>query len=462
MRLFVLSLALSLAALTSCAHAPSAAEAQRVAAPSTPAGERLGWFLQRMNEDQGRITAADAEAAFVEEFLEQVPSSQLVPMFQQIAGQVGTLSLESVTEQSPLSLEARLTSNEGRLQVSVAVEPHEPHRFIGLLIVPAKAERARPTSWSAIDSELASIAARTNLLAAGIDEAGLCSAVYERGAADELAIGSTFKLWVLLAASDAVSRGSLEWETPIAVRDEWKSLPSGVLQDETAGTTLRLERIARGMISISDNTATDHLLFTVGRDAVEASMAKTGAVSTARNRPFLSTRELFLLKFDDDADRAAWLSADDGAKRARLAALASAPLPGPSELSSWNAPRHIETLEWFASPSDLCRTMAALMDAGLSGSSPVLDILGANPGIQVDRQLWSYVGFKGGSEPGVLNLTFLLREASGGRWYFFSVGANDPEKQIDKAAIVSIAEDAIDLLGRAARADGVQASLIQP
>lgn len=449
MRKLAIPLILVSAVLTSCAHAPPAPAAE---SPATPAGERLDWFLKKMNDEGGRITAEDAEATFVEGFLAKVPASQLVSMFRQIGNQVGKLSLESVAEQSPHSLVAKVSSKQGSLKVTVSVERNAPYRFNGLLIGPARPERERPASWEAIDSEIASVAPRTNLLAARID-GDRCETLREHGAAEELAIGSTFKLWVLLAASDAVAGGNVEWQTPISIRDDWKSLPSGVLQEEPAGTTLPLEQVAREMISISDNTATDHLLRTVGRQAVEAAMARTGAASAARNRPFLTTRELFLLKFAKDADRESWLTGNEDGRRAHLAGLASASLPATNELASWKSPRHIDTLEWFAGPADLCRTMVALRDAGLAEGSPVLDILGQNPGVQVDRGLWSYVGFKGGSEPGVLNLTFLLRRAGDDAWYFFSVGANDPEKGIDADTIVAIAEGALDLLGKGAAAD---------
>jgi hypothetical protein len=40
------------------------------------------------------------------------------------------------------------------------------------------------------------------------------------------------------------------------------------------------------------------------------------------------------------------------------------------------------------------------------------------------RDKWQYVGFKGGSEPGVLNMTYLLQSTKG-EWYALSVGGNN-------------------------------------
>jgi len=58
--------------------------------------------------------------------------------------------------------------------------------------------------------------------------------------------------------------------------------------------------LANRMISISDNTATDHLLLTVGREAVESIQAAMGHSAPGLNAPFITTRELFVLKVTAD------------------------------------------------------------------------------------------------------------------------------------------------------------------
>ena len=50
------------------------------------------------------------------------------------------------------------------------------------------------------------------------------------------------------------------------------------------------------MISISDNTATDHLLHHLGRRNVEGQMVAMGHGTPQRNRPLLSTREMVMLR----------------------------------------------------------------------------------------------------------------------------------------------------------------------
>src|SRR3546814_13662569 len=54
-------------------------------------------------------------------------------------------------------------------------------------------------------------------------------------------------------------------------------------------------------------------------------------------------------------------------------------------------------------------------------------ILGLNPGIPADAAShWVYVGYKGGSEPGVLDITLLLPAKSGG-WYELRGTSTNPD-----------------------------------
>ena len=118
-----------------------------------------------------------------------------------------------------------------------------------------------------------------------------------------------------------------------------------------------------------------------------------------------------------------------------------------ADLADWTAPRAIDTLEWFADTNDLCAAMAALRDlGGPADRSAVLEILAVNPGMQVDAARWPYVGFKGGSEPGVLQLTWLLRRADD-RWFVLSMTIDDPASAADHTlAAVGLAQGALDLL----------------
>ncbi len=206
-----------------------------------------------------------------------------------------------------------------------------------------------------------------------------------------LAVGSSFKLAVLTAIQNRIRAGQLHWTDMITLRNGDKSLPSGTLQTRPAGSRYSVSDLAAGMISISDNTAANVLIRVAGRAAIDP-------LIPARDRPILTTRELFILKAPANRDLAdRYLAASTPAARlAVLDAVDRRPLPalrvlGPLLARGPVAPR----VEWFFSARQLC---------GLMGRVSRLPQMSLNPGI-ANHSDWARVAFKGGSEPGVLNLT---------------------------------------------------------
>ena len=63
-------------------------------------------------------------------------------------------------------------------------------------------------------------------------------------------------------------------------------------------------------------------------------------------------------------------------------------------------------IEWFFSPRELCRLIDGVAE---------LSVFRINTG-GVDASSWRQVAFKGGSEPGVLNLTYHLTGLDGTRY----------------------------------------------
>ena len=109
-----------------------------------------------------------------------------------------------------------------------------------------------------------------------------------------------------------------------------------------------------------------------------------------------------------------------------LKELADKPLPSAAEMQ-WSKPIAIDRLEWFASAADLCRLMAWF---DKQHDSAALDILAINPGVHPADDRFDYVGYKGGSESGVLNMTWLLHATSGHR-YALSASWNDATHDVD-------------------------------
>ena len=257
-----------------------------------------------------------------------------------------------------------------------------------------------------------------------------CRRIEERDADRSMPLGSVFKLLVLGAVVDEVDAGRISWDDPVTIQDELDSYPSGVTQDVPAGETMTVRELAGQMISISDNTATDHLLHLVGRDTVEAAQGTWGIEDPSRNQPFLSTKELFQIKLDPKL-RARYLAADVDERRSILSELESVPLVPLEELTTdWSAPIEIEALEWFATPDDICRVLARL-----SLDTEARAVLELDPGpLPPDPERWARVGFKGGSEPGVLAAGYLLVDTEG-RTFTLTTAVWNTERVLDEFAL---------------------------
>ena len=243
-----------------------------------------------------------------------------------------------------------------------------------------------------------------------------------------LAVGSTFKLAVLAALRQQIETGQRSWSDVVELRPEWKSLPSGFLQTWPDGSRLTLETLATLMISVSDNTATDALIQILGREAVEA--------FTLRNRPFLTTREAFTLKTPQNLEmlqRYRPLSSIQGRQQI-LDEIADYPLPDigrtarTNEEQSDGQPTALD-IEWFFTPRELCELMAQVADLPLTGINPASGVVNAKD--------WGRVAYKGGSEPGVLNLTHQL-EAENGRTYCISMTWNNSEAPLDEMRMFTL------------------------
>ena len=76
----------------------------------------------------------------------------------------------------------------------------------------------------------------------------------------------------------------------------------------------------------------------------------------------------------------------------------------------------------------------------------VLEILGIAPNLSpaLDSR-FAYVGYKGGSETGVINLSWLLRDKTGG-WSAVTATWNDPEAALDDDRFASLAQRLVRLL----------------
>jgi len=233
----------------------------------------------------------------------------------------------------------------------------------------------------------------------------------------------------------ALGEGRLAWDDVVPL--DAKSFPSGVMQTWPDGAPVTLHTAATLMISISDNTATDLVMRHLGREAIEAEMRASGHAGDGRTLPFLTTREMFVLKASDLGET--YAMASEAERRAMLATLDRNDIDEARFFETFTSgtPVLIEDIEWFASMADQRALMRML--AALPGE-PARNIMAVNPVFdEEETATWDYVGYKGGSEAGVLNMSWLLRDKAG-RWHMLAISQMDPASEVDTSALLLMAK----------------------
>ena len=381
----------------------------------------------------------DVAGAFAPPFLTQLPPEKLAAITQQLKAELGDpVRVENIAAHGENSATVRIAFTKAVATFDIAIYPQPPHRITMLLF---KGSETIGDDMAKVVADLRALPGHASLAVARLDKTGPTWLVRERG--DQAsAIGSTFKLYILAELSRQIAAGTRHWDDVVAL--DRSSLPSGMLQNWPKGSPLTLHTLAGLMISISDNTATDTLLAALGRDKVEAMMVAAGNAHAASNRPMLSTYDMFALKGTTDERLAeAYMAGDEAARRALLPQIARVDR-ATIEAERFNGnPRWIDSIEWFASPEDLVRVMDWLRR---NGDDTTRDLLAINDGVaDQDAQKFAYVGYKGGSESGVLNTTYLLRD-NPGRWYAVSASWNDPAAPLAEGQLFLIASRVIRLV----------------
>jgi hypothetical protein len=412
--------------------AASTAPARTITPPGTPAGSQLRWLIAEL----ARLPMSDAQvrAHFDAAFLAQVSPAVLN---QELEAAI-RLDLLSIQVSGPSTLVANVLVGGGeRAQVWLDVDSHG---LISWLRISPANIGPTPATWAGVDTALRAVAPRVRLLVARVS-GGSCVPVHSIDPGTAAPLGSAFKLYVLDALGNAVAAGKVRWDQPLTVTAQLKGLPPGELQTEPDGTRVSVLDAAGKMISLSDNTAADMLINLLGRSAVEASLTSTGMASPAMNLPFLTTREIYVLKLHQwPALAKRFISADESGRRELLASTVDrAPLPTLAQAGAWTMPRDIDSLEYFGSAADLCRAYASLAALDRQpGLSPIGQALSVNDdGLQLDPARWKSTWFKGGSEPGALSLAYLATTKAG-QSYVVTVLAEDPAQPLADSAIPAI------------------------
>lgn len=369
---------------------------------------------------------------FAPSFLQQIPAAQVRALTQQLTNLHGPVEgLTSVSAASAHTGVVLIAYQRSTLRFNMTIEDAPPHRAIGLLVASVE---ARNDSAAKLVADFKALAGTSGFVILPLSPGA--APLLAHNADRRFAIGSGFKLWVLGEVARQVERGDRKWSDVVPLGPP--SLPSGITQDWPSRTPMTLHSLATLMTSISDNTATDTLLLTLGRDRV-------GALAGLGKAPVLSTIEAFALKMSANTDlRARWAASDARGREALLrSAQTRLTLANIDRAQLGGAPKFIESIEWFATPQEMAETLRFLRDRK---DPTARTILAVNKGIPPgDADRFDYMGFKGGSETGVIALNFLMRNKAG-EWFAICGSWNNPRAAVDNEKFTALMMRAIALV----------------
>lgn len=266
----------------------------------------------------------------------------------------------------------------------------------------------------------------------------------ERGDGAAAPLASVSKLYVLAALAEAIDAEEAEWMDSVTVTDQLRSLPSGTLQDQPDGFSTSLYDAAHRMISISDNTGTEMVMDLLGREAVEEAVAEFGHHDPEQMQPFLTTRELFQLRWGLPELGDGWDELGEAERREVLAEVAEEEL----DITSEDTSRHDLdfAIDWHASAEDIAELHLGLIDRAESDQQ-LGEVLNANDGLAeaVEDPWWETMSFKGGGLPGVVTGSWHAQAEDGtGRTVVILLSTEDTEDIADhRTEVFALALDAL-------------------
>jgi beta-lactamase class A len=381
----------------------------------------------------------DPNDYFAPSFLAAVPQEQVVQLSRQLIAQNGKIvGFENLLPASEVGGSVQIIYERAIVKAELAVSPSPPNRVIGLQIVAVVPRGDGPIK---LEADFRSLPGRAGVLITQIDRP--IAPIVAVNPSEQFAIGSEFKLWILAEAARQVASKERRWTDVIPLGAP--SLPSGITQSWPRGAPMTLHSLATLMISISDNSAADTLLHALGRTKVNAIVRTVGHAQPERTLPILSTIEAFTLKMKASADLRQALSRGGVDTKAQLldASASRLSLAEMDNRELAEGPRFIDTIEWFASPVDVANSLNWIRT---NGGKEALDILAINrPLGRADNARFGYVGYKGGSETGVIAMSYLIK-AKSGAWFVVSGSWNNQESAVDKDRFEALMIRAVSLI----------------
>lgn len=405
----------------------TAAQTQQSSAPATQSS-----FDRRAAQLGDVINGNMAfDAYFAPQFQVAVPEAQFKAMTTGIVAQYGrAVAAEELHSANGRSGSVKLRFEKGTATVLLDVGAPPDERVTGFRVTGFAMNN---DSFARVAGEIAALPGATGFLVAEVD-GNRIRPIAAANADRQFAVGSTFKLYVLDELAAQIAAGQRHWSEVVPLTH--LSFSSIATANWPKDTPVTLQTLANWMISVSDNGAADTLIHLLGRERIEARMRAAGHSDPSRNSPFLTTVEAFALKGNNFADlRDSYVKGGDAAQRKLLDSNASRLiLANVDGVSFVDGPRFIDNLEWFASPDDIARVMIDLRDRA---SPQLMSSLSINNGLGPEAgAVWSFLGYKGGSENGVLSMSFLGQRKSDAKWFVVTASWNNPAANVDTVQLV--------------------------
>nr|WP_281358888.1 serine hydrolase [Flexivirga aerilata] len=324
----------------------------------------------------------------------------------------------------------------------------EPSGPAALRIVPPSGPA--DAAWRQVDARSTAVAPQVSVLAGTLAGDSTLRLVHRSGPADPQPLASMVKLFVLVAVAEAVRSDRLRWSQPLTLQATDAAAGSGSLIGRAPGSTVTVQEAARLMMQISDNTATDLLIRTLGQDALAKAVVSTGHSHPDRLSPFITIRQDMWLEWSTApaavAARNAWSGAST-ARRTELLRPATAPgSPVPAATGAGVVPRWQSGLGYFATPEDIARAHVTLHRlAQVRGLEPLRTIRQVPyTGIRLPVS-WRNPAFKGGTVVGVQTGSWYAESPAGDQVLVVMAAS---QGSVAPAAFNALAQTAADTLAR--------------
>lgn len=423
--------------------------------PASPVAVQLNWLLDQLAAPSTSLADVEAHFApggistaewqgFIDQIRNDYPSAEVIEVVHAVPNSLVVIIAApgSTFESAYVQLVTGIA--DGRIKGFGA----SPWRVGANAVSPSDAALTMEQTLSSFSS----LADDTSVLVAKIVDGG-CSTIAGASEDTPRATGSIFKVWVLAALAEAIENGDLTLDDVVPL-EAVHIPPAGVtIGAEPIGTSFSLFDMARLMMGVSDNAATDQVIALLDRREIEASLADFGHGHPSAMTPFLSIKEAFQLYWGvPEVEALAYAAGDDAFQQDYLESVLQ-PLGQVMSFPFANASILVDG-SWQASALDLCEAMASLRTypQGSDAMRLIDEAYGAQAAMPGVRPAWDRVWYKGGSLASgdglhVLTHGIMLESDEHGTYAVITM-ANTDDPPIDEAAAYSLTAQLVELVGQ--------------